>query len=141
MQHRTFAPVLAGAALALAAIAAHAQTYPGTTNSGAEPPSTTTSPSMPERSSPSGEQPAPSDPAAGRTAQPQSSSRTIDLNTVSAPQLVRAGLDEESARLIVQNRPYSKPEDVLQVEGLSERTKSALKANMDILRASNGSQK
>ncbi|AGY56335.1 photosystem II complex extrinsic protein U [Gloeobacter kilaueensis] len=90
-------------------------------------PSTTTTTQTP------GARTAPSTTTPGTS--PAPAARTLNLNAVTVAQLVRAGLDQPSAQLIVQNQPYSKPEDVLEVKGLSDRTKAALKANMDILRA------
>ncbi|UFP93205.1 hypothetical protein [Gloeobacter morelensis] len=107
-------------------------------------PPTTTTPepgpagTPPSPSSPYGApaQPSTTPPSSGSpSTTPAPAARTIDLNSVTSAQLVRAGLDEPSAKLIEQNQPYGKPEDVLQVQGLSEQTKAALKANMDILRA------
>lgn len=58
--------------------------------------------------------------------------KKIDLNNTS----VRAfrkfpGLFPVLAGKIVQNAPYQKVEDVLEIEGLSERQKQVLQANID----------
>jgi photosystem II PsbU protein len=57
--------------------------------------------------------------------------KKIDLNNTN----VRAFLDYPGlyptlARLIIQNAPYEKPEDVLNIAGLSDRQKDVLKNNL-----------
>ncbi|MBC8121870.1 MAG: hypothetical protein H7Y22_08560 [Gemmatimonadaceae bacterium] len=108
------------------------ETTKPSTRTPAQSPSDPYSPSTPAPVSPAN--PSGSPTAAPATQSP--SARAIDLNVVTAPQLVKAGLDEPSAKLIVENRPYSRPEEVLEIKELPEQTKSVLKANMRLLKAS-----
>jgi DNA uptake protein ComE-like DNA-binding protein len=142
---REVAALLIGGAVLLgvadAVRAQSTQGAPGTmgTSGGASTGQGTQVQTAPGAASPYGQKPGSSSPANSSGTAPDSSSRrarTIDLNTITAEQLVRAGLDEPSAKLIVQNRPYTRPEEVLAVKGLPQQTREVLRANMDILHAS-----
>lgn len=147
MQHYTrkfFALAFAGMLLLSVADASDAQSsqsMPGTTTT--ETPKQDTTVQTTPGTTPYGQVPgasSPGDSSSSSGTTPPGSAKTaryIDLNTISASQLVRAGLDEPSAKLIEQNRPYSRPEDVLALKGLPNQTREVLKANMGILKAIN----
>jgi len=58
--------------------------------------------------------------------------KKIDLNNTNVRAFQRyPGMYPTLARQIIKNAPYEKVEDVLEIEGLSDRQKEVLQANLD----------
>lgn len=65
-------------------------------------------------------------PSADTTAKPTK----INVNAATSDDLVKAGLDTSTAKLIVQGKPYKSTDQILELKGLTPESKDVLSRNI-----------
>jgi DNA uptake protein ComE-like DNA-binding protein len=121
--------------VALASSAVQAQTsspMPDSSKGSQAPDSMSKSPTKTDPKSMTSEAPPTSTPPASTTSKPTK----INVNSASADDLVKAGLDATTAKLIVQGQPYKSTDQILELKGLTPESKDVLTRNLGLFTTS-----
>jgi DNA uptake protein ComE-like DNA-binding protein len=121
--------------VALASSAVQAQTpspTPDSSKGSYAPDSVSKSPTKTDPKSMTSEAPPSSTPPASST----SKSTKINVNAATADDLVKAGLDATTAKLIVQGQPYKSTDQILELKGLTPESKDVLTRNLGLFTTS-----
>ncbi|MBC7882093.1 MAG: hypothetical protein H7Y37_12265 [Anaerolineae bacterium] len=121
--------------VALSSAAVQAQTAspaPDSSKGSYTPDSMSKSPSKSDPKSMTSEVPPSATPPASTTAKPTK----INVNAATTDDLVKAGLDTSTAKLIVQGQPYKSTDQILELKGLTPESKDVLSRNLGLFSTS-----